>query len=78
MELPGATLLENPVTSGEKENALHVNNVPATWEVSEMLVMVLSQIESVLSTLERSGFGKTVNTTSTESPLQLFAEGSNR
>ena len=40
-----------------------------------MLVMVLSQIESVLSVFARSGFGKTVKMTSTESPLQLLAEG---
>ena len=75
MVFEGAPLFEYPMTRGEDPKALQVKVVPVTFEVRLMFVKILSQIDCVRIGFERSAVGKTVKTTSVESPGQLLVVG---
>ncbi len=58
----GMALFDHPVMFPEDGVQVHVNNVPATWEVNTVFVAVLLQICIEGGVFERSGVGNTVTT----------------
>ena len=62
MALVGTTLLEHPEIFGELLVKVQVNKVPGTPEVSEILVLLLLQIDSASGEVVRFGVGNMVTT----------------
>ena len=78
IKVAGLIELANPLIFAELGVQVHVNKVPVTFEVNEILVLLLLQISLVSRTLLRLGVGKTVTTKSTESPGHPCATGNSR
>lgn len=75
MAKAGVRLSEKPVTWGEEPVAVHVNEVPATFEVSPIAVAELLHCDFAGGLFDKSGVGYTVTVKVVIMPSQPLACG---